>query len=57
VQDVVQDGKTTRVALDRQMPVFLMYWTVYPDVRGRMDFRNDVYDWDSQLLGLIDASR
>ncbi len=57
VQDVVDDGKTTRVALDRQMPVFLMYWTVYPDVRGRMDFRNDVYDWDSQLLGLIDASR
>lgn len=56
VQDVVQDGKTTRVSLDRTMPVFLMYWTVYPDVKGRMDFRNDVYDWDSQLLRLIDAS-
>ncbi len=57
VQDVVQDGKTTRVALDRAMPVFLMYWTVYPDVKGRMDFRNDVYDWDTDLLRLIDASR
>ena len=29
------------------MPVFLLYFTVYPDVKGRMDFRNDVYDWDS----------
>ena len=29
----------------------------YADVKGRMDFRNDIYDWDSQLLGLIAASR
>jgi len=57
IQDVVQDGKTQRVQLDRPIPVFLMYWTVYPDVKGRMDFRSDVYDWDSQLLGLIAASR
>jgi len=57
IQDAVQDGKTQRVQLERPMPVFLMYWTVYPDVKGRMDFRNDIYDWDSQLLGLIAASR
>ncbi len=57
IQDAVQDGKTQRVQLTRPTPVFLMYWTVYPDVKGRMDFRNDVYDWDSQLLGLIAASR
>lgn len=50
-------GKTQRVQLDRGMPVFLLYFTVYPDVKGRMDFRSDVYDWDSQLLGLIAAAR
>jgi murein L,D-transpeptidase YcbB/YkuD len=57
IQDAIKDGKTQRVRLPRAMPVFLMYWTVYPDVKGRMDFRNDAYDWDSQLLGLIAASR
>lgn len=57
IQDAVQDGKTQRVQLQRPIPVFLMYWTVYPDVKGRMDFRNDIYDWDSQLLGLIAASK
>ncbi|MDP9103582.1 MAG: L,D-transpeptidase family protein, partial [Pseudomonadota bacterium] len=57
IQDTIQDGKTKRVALTSAMPVFLLYFTVYPDVKGRMDFRNDVYDWDSQLLRLIAASR
>jgi murein L,D-transpeptidase YcbB/YkuD len=49
--------KTQRVQLAQGMPVFLLYFTVYPDVKGRMDFRSDVYDWDSQLLGLIAAAR
>ena len=57
IQDVIQDAKTVRVPLDQPMPVFLLYFTVYPDVKGRMDFRNDIYDWDSQLLRLIDAAR
>ena len=57
IQDVVQDAKTVRVSLDQPVPVFLLYFTVYPDVKGRMDFRNDIYDWDSQLLRLIDAAR
>jgi len=57
IQDAIDDGKTQRVQLTQAMPVFLMYFTVYPDVRGRMDFRNDIYDWDTQLLRLIDASR
>jgi murein L,D-transpeptidase YcbB/YkuD len=57
IQDVIQDGKTQRVQLTNDMPVFLLYFTVYPDVKGRMDFRDDVYDWDTQLLRLIAASR
>lgn len=57
IQDAIQDGKTQRVSLPSGIPVFLMYWTVYTDVKGRVDFRNDVYDWDTQLLGLIAASR
>lgn len=57
IQDVIQDGKTQRVGLTQSMPVFLLYFTVYPDVKGRMDFRSDIYDWDSELLRLIAASR
>lgn len=57
IQEAVDDGKTQRVQLTQSMPVFLLYFTAYPDVKGRMDFRNDIYDWDSQLLRLIDAPR
>lgn len=57
IRDQIATNKTQRVQLDRGMPVFLLYFTVYPDVKGRMDFRSDVYDWDSQLLGLIAAAR
>jgi murein L,D-transpeptidase YcbB/YkuD len=56
IRAAIATGKTQRVQLERPVRVFLMYWTVFPDVKGRMDFRNDVYDWDSQLLGLIDAA-
>jgi murein L,D-transpeptidase YcbB/YkuD len=57
IQDAIQDGKTERVQLPQSMPVFLLYFTVYTDVKGRVDFRSDVYDWDTELLRLIDASR
>jgi murein L,D-transpeptidase YcbB/YkuD len=57
IDEVIADGKTVRAPLQKPMPIFIMYWTAFLDVKGRVNFRPDVYDWDGQLLGLIAAGR
>ena len=36
------------------MPVMLLYWTAF-DQGSQMAFRDDVYGWDAQLQGLLNA--
>lgn len=57
VDQVLADGKTIRAPLDKPVPIFLMYWTAFLDVKGRVNFRDDVYGWDTDLVGLIAAAR
>ncbi len=57
IDQVIADGKTIRAPLDKPTPIFLMYWTAFLDVRGRVNFRDDVYGWDADLMGLIAAAR
>jgi murein L,D-transpeptidase YcbB/YkuD len=48
---------TRRVALDRPMTVFLVYWTAEVGPDGRMIFYPDPYDWDQALLTKIADKR
>jgi murein L,D-transpeptidase YcbB/YkuD len=57
IDQVIADGKTVRAPLDKPVPIFLMYWTAFLDVKGRVNFRPDVYGWDEDVLRLIAASR
>ncbi len=57
IDDVLADGKITRAPLEKPVPIFIMYWTAFLDVKGRVNFRNDVYGWDETLMGLIAAAR
>ncbi len=57
IDAVLAKGDTIRAPLDRPMPIFLMYWTAFLDVKGRVNFRDDVYDWDQTLVSLIAAAR
>jgi murein L,D-transpeptidase YcbB/YkuD len=57
IQEVIDQGDTVRARLPKSVPIFLMYWTAFLDVKGRTNFRPDVYGWDEQLMGLIAASR
>ena len=40
---------TKRVALGREIPVRLLYWTAFMTGADRVAFRKDVYGWDSRL--------
>jgi murein L,D-transpeptidase YcbB/YkuD len=57
IDAVLDKGDTVRAPLDKPMPIFLMYWTAFLDVKGRVNFRDDVYGWDQSLLSLIAAAR
>jgi murein L,D-transpeptidase YcbB/YkuD len=57
IDQVIADGKTVRAPLEKPVPIFLMYWTAFLDVKGRVNFRSDVYGWDEDILRLIAASR
>lgn len=52
----IDAGDTRRVALDRPIPVFLLYWTAYVGPDGRMIFYPDAYGWDDELLQKVAAS-
>lgn len=56
LDESIATGDTKRVRLQTPMPVVILYWTAYV-AGGQVSFRPDIYDWDHDLLGLIDASR
>lgn len=56
VQELIATGKTQRVALPKQVAVYLLYWTAYASANGAMNFRADPYGWDKLLAGKIEAS-
>lgn len=42
-------GQTQSVALQRTLPLFVVYWTAAVDSQGHGAFRPDVYGWDGAL--------
>jgi L,D-transpeptidase YcbB len=45
-----RSGQQTRVYLDDPVPVHLVYRTAFTDVRGDMNFRDDVYGRDAAIF-------
>lgn len=55
IAETVAAGETTRVPLQRQVAVYLLYWTAYGSSSGVMNFRGDPYNWDKVLASKIEA--
>lgn len=55
VAATVAAGQTTRVPLQKQVAVYLLYWTAYGSANGTMNFRGDPYNWDKTLASKIEA--
>lgn len=55
IEDKIADGETKWVTLSRPTAVLIFYWTAFAGPDGVMNFRNDVYGWDKELLQRIAA--
>jgi murein L,D-transpeptidase YcbB/YkuD len=56
IEDTIASGKTVRAQLPQQIAVFLLYWTAYVTPDGQVNFRDDPYGWDRELVQRIAAS-
>jgi murein L,D-transpeptidase YcbB/YkuD len=50
VQKAIDEGVTKRILLATPMPVFLLYWTASVNADGSVNFWDDLYGWDQELL-------
>ena len=46
---ILDSGKTTRIDLEKPVPVLLVYWTAWVE-EGQVHFREDPYERDAQIL-------
>lgn len=52
----LESGRETTVSLKEHLPVHLVYFTAYPDAKGRMTYRRDVYGRDAALWDALQAA-
>jgi murein L,D-transpeptidase YcbB/YkuD len=55
VDDATAAGVTSREAMPRPIPLFVVYRTVVVDSAGVVNFRPDVYGWDVKLTKALTA--
>lgn len=49
-------GRETQIDLARPVPVHLVYFTAWPDAKGRVTYRRDVYGRDAAILKALVAA-
>lgn len=49
IEQELDSGLNREIALERAMPVYLLYWTTWIDAEGLLQFRQDEYDADENL--------
>jgi murein L,D-transpeptidase YcbB/YkuD len=53
IDAAIATGKTQRVFLPQPISVYLLYWTAYMGTDGMMNFRDDPYGWDEELMNRL----
>jgi murein L,D-transpeptidase YcbB/YkuD len=54
---VVESKRTVRLPLKTRTPLFVMYWTAVADPAGEIDFRSDIYGWDTKLSAALAGAK
>ena len=57
IRELVDSGQRGVVSLRVPLPVFLVYWTVWAEEDGMVQFRDDVYGRDSLLRVALNAKK
>jgi len=52
----LETGDETTVPLDAPVPVHLVYFTAYPDAKGRIGYRRDIYGRDAAIFEALEAA-
>ena len=52
----LDSGRETTVKLKQSLPVHLVYFTAYPDAKGRMTYRRDIYGRDAALYDALSVA-
>lgn len=57
IDELVKSKKTKTIYMKDQLPVYMLYFTAFPDIEmeDTMHFRKDVYDRDNRVLSQLDA--
>ena len=50
IDEAIAKGQTAKLALDKPLPVYVLYWTAIAQLDGTVEFRPDVYGRDKRLL-------
>ncbi|HEX4096980.1 MAG TPA: L,D-transpeptidase family protein [Caulobacteraceae bacterium] len=53
IDATIASGKTVRAPLPQPISVYLLYWTAYMGTDGMMNFRDDPYGWDEELMNRL----
>jgi murein L,D-transpeptidase YcbB/YkuD len=53
--EILASGRTTRIKLPRPVQIVLTYYTAWVDDAGTLQFREDVYGRDADVLAALDA--
>ncbi|MES2293915.1 MAG: L,D-transpeptidase family protein [Pseudomonadota bacterium] len=54
--DARKTHDTQRLALNRPLPVYFLYWTAFADADGVLQFRPDLYGRDAPLIAALEKS-
>jgi murein L,D-transpeptidase YcbB/YkuD len=52
----VASGRTRSFTISEPLPIYIVYWTVFVDADGSVEFRPDLYDRDQRLLAALASS-
>ncbi len=57
IKATIDAADTKRVQVSKPPLLLIFYWTAFAGADGAMNFRNDSYDWDHELLQRIGGEK